>query len=380
MKSLQVVVGGQFGSESKGRVTLERIHQANSWALQSPRRSNVWSVRVGGPNAGHVVHDHNGVRFALRQLPVGAVLPTVQLAIAAGSEVDLQVLRDEVNLLESHGHAVRHRLWIHPEATYLEPRHLWEEQRSDLNARLGSTAKGIGAARADRVWRKAQRVVDADYTEVQGGVFSSLGKVEAWDELARIRGVDHVVIEGTQGYGLGLHAGHYPQCTSGDARAIDFCAQAGLNPWEADTFQVHLVVRPNPIRVAGNSGELPGETTWTDLDLPEERTTVTQKVRRVGAFDPGLVEQAVLANGPSKVQIHLAFADYVAPGLAGATRLSQLQQLHGAQFLALQEWVSAVPFNQQVVALGTGPDTSIQFNHRDQRDAFQVLLGFEENQ
>src|SRR5699024_7206253 len=73
----------------------------------------------------------------------------------------------------------------------------------------------------------------------------------------------HVVVEGTQGYWLGLHAGHYPQSTSNNARPIDFLAMAGLNPWEWDFYPIG-VTRTNPIRVAGNSGPLPAKPTGTN--------------------------------------------------------------------------------------------------------------------
>ena len=49
--------------------------------------------------------------------------------------------------------------------------------------------------------------------------------------------------------------------------------------------------------MAGNSGPLKGETSWEELGLEPERTTVTNKVRRVGDWDPELLEEAIRANG-----------------------------------------------------------------------------------
>ena len=65
--SLDVVVGGQFGSEAKGRVTLERVRH------RLAQGKYVGSMRVAGPNAGHVVIDPKGERFAMRSLPVGFI-------------------------------------------------------------------------------------------------------------------------------------------------------------------------------------------------------------------------------------------------------------------------------------------------------------------
>src|SRR5699024_7444945 len=168
------------------------------------------------------------------------------------------------------------------------------EAEAGMQARMGSTGKGIGAARADRIMRTATRVGDDAglseiITEVGGVVFTGPQPFDMDDES--------VVIEGTQGYGLGLHAGHYPFCTSSDCRAIDFAAMAGLNPWDAEQFTPWVVARVYPIRVAGNSGPLKGESSWDDLGLPQELTTVTKKVRRVGEWDADLVAAAMAANG-----------------------------------------------------------------------------------
>ncbi|WIC89820.1 PurA-like adenylosuccinate synthetase [Gordonia phage Sapo] len=356
MATLDVVVGAQFGSEAKGRVTLEVLQ------LRARAGRQVASVRVGGPNAGHVVHD-KGVRFALRALPVGFVNPQALLLVAPGSEVDFEVLREEVELVESHGYSVRDRLWLHPQATWLEPKHVAEEVGSTLNQRVGSTAKGIGAARAARVWRTANLVQD-------NPEFAKLGRVYDFLPHLRRHQADEdfaVVVEGTQGYGLGSHAGYYPQCTSGNARAVDFVAQLGLNPWDLPArsdFLVHLVVRPFPIRVAGNSGPLEGETSWQALGVPEERTTVTNKVRRVGQFDPDLVREAVEANGVRSSVLHLSFADQLAPALEGQTQTPS--GFWGSQDAArLQSFVNDLPYAEKLVSLGTGPETTLWLSNFD---------------
>lgn len=375
--TLDVVVGGQFGSEAKGRVTLDQIRRRLQRATPHNHHP-IGSMRVGGPNAGHVVLDPQGRRWAMRALPVGFVEPEVELFIAAGSEIDFEVLSAEIQAVEAAGYEVRDRLFIHPEATVLEPHHIVQETESDLNARLGSTAKGIGAARSERVWRVARRVADlcqdrdSDEDPTEWGVVADF---EPWlIDRYNSREDYHLVIEGTQGYGLGQHAGHYPQCTSGDCRAVDFLAQAGVGPWhlpnyaaprripghvpsglDPDVYAVHVVIRPYPIRVAGNSGELAGETTWSDLGLPDEHTTVTQKVRRVGQFDPAIVRRAVEANGVDCVRIHLSMADQVAPELAGHTD-DTFNELTPP---ALVEWWSQVPYADRIASIGTGPDTHL---------------------
>lgn len=352
--TLNVVVGGQFGSESKGRVAADLVNRA-----QAHSNGTVYSVRVAGPNAGHVVVGDNGEHLAMRQLPVGFVNPDAVLVIAAGSEVDEEVLLSEIRTVEKAGYSVRDRLLISPEATILEPHHIEQEKAANLNGKIGSTAKGIGAARADRIWRNAKRVIDdADF----GSEVLTADNIREWlPEVRKARRegrTTHVVIEGTQGYGLGLHAGHYPQCTSSDCRAIDFLAMAGTMPWEAAEFSVHVVVRPNPIRVAGNSGELKGETTWEDLNLPPERTTVTKKIRRVGQFDLDLVHEAVQANGgPGHVLIHLAMADTIDPSLCDLSPDDPAQKYIDQIMAGPLADVTRDLFSvAQVAALGLGPN------------------------
>lgn len=308
MSKLQVVVGGQFGSEAKGAVA---GHLA-SWA------SEPLCVRVAGPNAGHtVVNPITGVRHALRQIPVGLVTnPNATGAIAAGSEIDIEVLDTEIRALEADGIKVRDRLTIDPQATILDEGHRSEEQQSDLVARIGSTGKGIGSARAARIRRMAMIAGDMRGLGMYGEITQVADAIRA--EI-KIDGL--VQIEGTQGYGLGLHAGYYPHCTSSDCTALDFMAMAQANPWNFDETEIWIVFRPYPIRVAGSSGPLAGETTWEKLGLPQELTTVTKKIRRVGTWDPDLARAAVEANGGqhAPIKIALTMADQIDPALAGTT-------------------------------------------------------------
>lgn len=347
-KSLTVVVGAQFGSEAKGHVTSRVLHRMTT---RKPD-DNVANVRVAGPNAGHCVRDHNGVKFAMRSLPVGFIYPQVHLHIAAGSEVEVPVLLAEIEEATEHGHEIRGRITIDPEATLLTEHHKQQESMAHLIGRLGSTGKGIGAARADRLMRGAKRVGDDQYSiDVleDHGVTLMPGKIA-------LDGVDHVVIEGTQGYGLGLHAGFYPQCTSSDARAIDFCAMAGTMPWEFAEFKIYAVARAYPIRVAGNSGPLKGETSWQDLGLPEEHTTVTKKVRRVGEWDSQLVIDAVEANGRSNTVIALTMADQMDTNVSAATKQ---YQLFGSS--KVMDHVSKIQMETgvDVALVTTGEDTGV---------------------
>lgn len=317
MKSIKVIVGAQYGSEAKGHVTARVLdHQHDHDALFDRPVPQV-NVRVAGPNAGHTAYDVRHNKWALRSIPVGATREfPVTLVIAPGSEIDLPVLVAEWEALTEAGLTHNKVLYVDPNATLIEAAHKEREQSLSLVDRIGSTGKGIGAARASRLMRSAKRL--ADDSIARKTIQSMSGAVHF--EPYRYGMNDQVVIEGTQGYGLGLHGLHYPQCTSSDCRAIDFLAMAGINPWDAGATRVIAVARMYPIRVAGNSGYLKDETTWEDLGLPPEKTTVTQKTRRVGGWDMDLVRDAVKANGggSGNVMLALTMVDQRWPELGGA--------------------------------------------------------------
>jgi adenylosuccinate synthase len=81
--SVWVVVGGQFGSEGKGKVS----------ALITLQEEIDICIRCGGPNSGHSVVDEKGNTIALRQIPTGYLRGQTRLLIPAGGLIDLEVVR-----------------------------------------------------------------------------------------------------------------------------------------------------------------------------------------------------------------------------------------------------------------------------------------------
>lgn len=372
---LYVVVGGQFGSEGKGAV-------AGRLAADLENRSHtVVGVRVGGPNAGHTVlghcpadcdeqdHQPTGTHpcgrhpWRLRQVPVSAVTaPLSDLVIAEGSEIDPDVLVHEVRQLDSAGYKVTERLLIDATTTVIEPHHR-QAERLVLRDRIGSTAKGIGAARSARTLREAHLWGKVHSQYDLGCTYGTARMLDG--QLRSPNGA--VVIEGTQGYGLGQHAGYYPFCTSGDCRATDFLAQAGVGlwPWRGSRIRVLVCMRPYPIRVAGSSGPLKGETSWETLGLPQELTTVTQKVRRVGRWDAELAAEAFKANGAPSDSVLLAATmfDQIESEVAGsnATGSSIFPRLDVLSYTARFKLARMAQdcLDSTVAYVGTGPDTAM---------------------
>lgn len=354
MGKIRVVVGGQYGSESKGRTAGYLLRSDVSPAPQL-------AVRIGGPQAGHIVvgRDPNAPssvmpdrhHWKLRAVPVGAVCrEDARLAIGSGSEVDPERLFLELADLDRAGYAASDRIVLDPMATVMEPEHRDREVNSDLTARQGSTSTGVGEARCDRVMRRATTVGDHDE-------LPTVLPVHPVRDLAgeHLYAGGDVLIEAAQGCHLDLYRGQYPYTTSGRTTAIDALAAAEIVPWAhpMHELQVWLAVRVNPIRVGGNSGPLKDETTWEELGVRPEITTVTKRIRRVGKWDPELVRQSVEWCGAPLVRISLSHLDYLFPEAA------EWRCLKDMSLLAL-EWIDKLEqdVGAPVALVGVAPDVT----------------------
>lgn len=309
-EGLTVIVGGQYGSEGKGKLA---AHLAST--LPGP----VHSVRSGGSNSGHTAY-RAGHEHKLRQLPCGAVTNDARLYLAAGMVVDLPVLQREMHALAIDPR----RLMIDRNAVVMSSKDADRERVEGLGDRVGSTLSGTGAAIARKVMRDPTLCRAADersLAHVVGDVSGALNR--ALDRR------EHVVVEGTQGFGLSLHhTDHWPYATGRDTTAAAYLSDCGLSPMLAT--DVILVLRTFPIRVAGNSGPMWDEISWEDVARESgrsepiaEHTTVTGRLRRVGRFDWDLARRAVQANRPTLLALH--GADYLDHRDYGQTRWSDLR-------------------------------------------------------
>jgi adenylosuccinate synthase len=265
-------------------------------------------VRIGGPNSGHTVLSDDEHRRAFRQLPTSALLPEVTSVIGPGSYIDATVLADEI----AETGLGPDQLTIDPAAVLVTEADRQEEVDRGLQKTIGSTLSGTGAAVARRVRRDATVTFAAS-----AGALARF--VRPTSPLLRgvLDGGGRVIVEGTQGHGLSiLHTSSPPYATSRDTTAAAFLAEAGLSPLDVD--DVVMVIRAFPIRVAGNSGPLPLEASWRELqqrghhdhDLTEY-STVTHRPRRVGLFDPAVVNSAITINQPTRIALnHLDYADH----------------------------------------------------------------------
>ena len=333
-----VIIGGQFGSEGKGKV-------AQHWVRA---RGAAAAVRVGGSNSGHTtLADAFGERRVLRQLPTAALLPDVLCVLPAGSYIDAEILLREVAALD----LAPERLVIDPLATLIGPEDIALEERGGLGSAIGSTCSGTGAAVARRIARTDVHHLASAHPALQPFLRPT-------SEILRgllNRGA-RIVCEGTQGFGLSLlHSPHYPKVTSRDTSAAAVIAEAGLSPLDVD--EVVLVLRAFPIRVAGDSGPFGApELDWGTIAAEgghaasiAEFTSVTSRLRRVARFDPGLVRAAIGVNQPSAVVLnHVDYIDAAARGGLTAAASAFVEGV-GAEIGRAPDYV------------GLGPDALVDF-------------------
>lgn len=306
---VSVIVGGQFGSEGKGKVSAHVSNEMSAAAI----------IRVGGPNSGHTSVDNNGQSWTFRQLPAGLAGRRAIAVLPAGSLIDVELLLLEVERFGLPDDC----LWIDPKASIVTDGHKRAEQ--ELIKSIGSTASGTGASLLERIGRNATHVRAANVPELREFIQEDLSS----RLRSMLRAGDRIVVEGTQGFGLSVwHSDHFPFATSRDTSAATFVAEAGLAPHDVD--DTVMVLRSFPIRVGGNSGPLPYEIDWPTLaneaQLPpdyRELTSATGRVRRVARFDPGLVRRALEVNAPHRVVLN--HMDYVDPewGADGPTAKSR---------------------------------------------------------
>lgn len=328
-----VVVGGQYGSEGKGKIC---AHLALTDSID-------FMVRCGGPNSGHTV-DQDGRRYELRQIPAGFVNPSTRLLLAPGALIDPPLFLDEMRLCQLDPT----RIGIDINAAIIERSDADIEQSENLRARLGSTGVGVGAAVSRRVLRSPNLRLAAEVPELR----PFLTRVSEEVNVA-VRDGKSVIVEGTQGFGLSLyHTELWPFCTSRDTTAHSFLGEVGLG---VRNFEVIMAVRTYPIRVGGNSGPLPGETNWEEIrrrsGYPhsiEEYTTTTKRLRRVAGFDWGVVDRAVAANAPTQLALH--GVDYLDFNNKSAKSFADLTD-HAKDFISTLEGRTDVP----VTLVGTGP-------------------------
>lgn len=323
-----VIFDGQFGSTGKGL--------AGAWVGEHNHID--WATTNASANAGHtsIIDGKPVVLFHIPSTYLTARENGIcNIYINAGAIIDLDVLIREIEEL-----GIRHaEICVNPNAAVITQADKDEEaDRTSSQAKIASTQKGVGAALARKVRRHGPNLgqfIERNHRKVPFQL-RTVSLNQKMQEGAS------VVVEVPQGFSLSVNSsGFYPYTTSRDCTLQQGLADAGIAP---RLFHKSMaVLRTYPIRVGnimdgdrqiGYSGHVypdQRETSWEAIGVPEERTTVTKRVRRVFSFSAKQYEHMVRHSMPDVV--FLNFANYCTPARVDAISdtMHQVEKALGIQ-------------------------------------------------
>jgi adenylosuccinate synthase len=318
-----VLVGAQWGDEGKGKAT----------DLLGDRLDYVVKFN-GGNNAGHTVVI-DGEKYALHLLPSGILTPGVTPVIGNGVVVDLSVLFQEIDDLESRGiDTSRLRISANAHVIPSYNRSLDKVSERYLGARrIGTTGRGIGPTYADKMNRLGVRIQDVfdesilrqkveaalsfknqvltkiynrnaiKPDDVINELLSYVDRLRPYVgdtalELSKAIDAGKVILcEAGQATLLDVDHGTYPFVTSSNATAGGACTGSGIPPTKID--RVVAVLKAFTSRV----GEGPFPTELHDKfgdylrEVGHEYGTTTGRPRRIGWLDLVMARYAQRING-----------------------------------------------------------------------------------
>lgn len=345
-------------------------------------------------NAGHTYVSENGIKVMTQQLPTSLVNPNTSLVIGPEAAITPHILFDE--MIKYKDMIGDRKIIINPNAVVIANKHRREEQRV---LRSGSTFKGCGSARADKVmrqamlfgefWNKLTSENGGDFGDDEGD-YGDLNYCITCGDLRYVK--DHlqvmdtmqyindaindgknIIVEGSQGCDLDINYGlPYPNTTSRQCHAGQLVADCGISPRLVDN--IIMIMRPYPIRISNttnlhdengevlkvSSGDYAGsqELTWdiikercgapADIEFGEQ-TTVTKKTRRVFEMNWDRLKYVTMLNRPTGIALN--FVQYID---WNAYKCKSYDELPSSVrvFIEKVETETGVP----VVLIGTGPN------------------------
>lgn len=332
-KNVDVVIGGQFGSEGKGQIA---AYLASEYDCL---------VRVGGPNAGHKV-------FNLPDPDIFHIIPSgsnknrdAKIVIGAGAVISEEKILEEIRKFNIDPE----RLIIDENATIITNDDIAAEEVLD---KIGSTRQGVGAATAQNLFVNRLKGNDSFKAKNSKILKPYIGSAHNTYELMNLQN-KKILLEGTQGTFLSLHHGYYPHVTSRETSAGGCISEAGIGINKIR--KIVMVVRRYPIRVQNPTTGTSGDFHSKEISFEEvsrrsgypiaemkiiEKTTTTKKDRRVAEFNWGLFRKACELNTPT--DIAFTFSDYIDYKNQQARRYDQLSD-ETTKFIEELERCAEVP-------------------------------------
>lgn len=325
MKSIDVLLGLQWGDEGKGKVV----------DVLTPKYDAVARFQ-GGPNAGHTL-EFEGQKYVLRSIPSGIFQGNKVNVIGNGVVLDPALFKQEAEQLAASGHDLTSRLVISKKAHLILPTHrildaAYEAAKGD--AKVGTTGKGIGPTYTDKTSRNGVRVGDIlgnfeetyakakkrhedilksmnysyDITELEKEWFEGIAYLKKFRFVDSEHFVNRllaegksILCEGAQGTMLDVDFGSYPFVTSSNTICAGACTGLGVAPNRIG--EVYGIFKAYCTRVG--SGPFPTELfdeTGDEIGRRgHEFGAVTGRKRRCGWIDLVALKYSVMINGVTKL-------------------------------------------------------------------------------
>jgi len=330
MKTVDVLLGLQWGDEGKGKIV----------DFLAPEYDIIARFQ-GGPNAGHTL-EFDGRKHVLHSIPSGIFHPDKINIIGNGVVFDPLIFIKEVEALRSIGLKPEHNLYLAKRAHMILPTHRLLDAAMEAAkgaGKIGSTLKGIGPAYTDKYARQGLRIGDittkdfaAKYQKIKSAHFAQIKAIgydsssflidnitfdayeyiwmESVKALDIFKKVDcetfineqinlgkTILAEGAQGTLLDIDFGSFPFVTSSHTIAGGACTGLGIAP--SSIRKVFGVFKAYCTRVG--SGPFPTEQINEDGEMlrkqGNEFGSTTGRPRRCGWLDLPALRYSVMING-----------------------------------------------------------------------------------
>ena len=316
--SINVIVGGQWGDEGKGKIVDLLCKEANVVARYQ-----------GGSNAGHTVY-HNDKKIVLHQIPTGILRENNICILGKGMVVDPDGIVEEIECLNNNKIDYANRIIIDYYAHIVTPLHKLIDQINEekSGSKIGTTCKGIGPTYQDKYQRIGIRAIDLldlsllknklekrikialDKNEISSDDLLNINLTDYYNSCKIIKSfiqdsfpilfnknVGNILIEGAQGTLLDIDHGTFPYVTSSNCSSGGISTGLGIPGNKLNN--IIGIFKAYVTRVGG--GPFPTELFDADgkklQSIGKELGATTGRVRRCGWFDIVAAKYSASING-----------------------------------------------------------------------------------
>lgn len=313
--SVTIIVGGQYGSEGKGKVA--------HWVGMNYGCD--YAVKTGTNNHDNVALINHDFKFKMFSSAVNENNTTTYV-FPAGCLIEKNSFFEEV---KKRG-LTKERLVVDPYAKIINK----ETFKDDPGTRIA--------------------MAFPEFEEFLGDTKLILGKAVDEDK--------DIVIEGSQGYGLSpVHSEEPPWGVLRDTTAAGVLSEVGLSPLDIDN--IILVIRSYPVLTWEHTlQQMKNEIDWNIItercesaELIQEDGVVGETSLqdcRVAEFDPEMVRKAILVNNPTLIVLN--HADYYD---ASTRDIDDLSEKQIGEITKIEELLDV-----QIDLVGNGSDTLIKYD------------------